>query len=117
MIKIRSDQMQSFGKLLRQRFVESEVARVRSERPAQAGAVPEARIRQFIEDAIKRAAALHLVAVSDVQRFVDLTFRLGREFEEDPAHLQVRILLEAFEVSGKLRLDRVDRMLAEGHPA
>ncbi|MEO8280099.1 MAG: hypothetical protein ABI564_10440 [Ideonella sp.] len=111
MLKIRHDQMQSFGKRLRSRFVESELARIRSERPEQVDQVPDAAIHQFIDNAIERAAALQLVAVGDVQRFVDLTFRLGRQFEDDPAHRQVRTLLEAFEVLGQLRLDRVDKLL------
>lgn len=112
MLTIRHDQMRSFGRTLRQRFIDSEIARVRAERPEQAGKVPDELIRQFVDNAIQRAAALHLVAVGDVQRFIDLTFRLGRQFEDDPAHQAVRRLLEAFEVSGRLRLDRVDKLLA-----
>ncbi len=117
MLAIRPDQMLSFGRLLRQKFIDAEVMRVRRERPAQAAQASDATIRQFVEHAVERAASYQLVAVGDVQRFIDLFFRLGRSFDEDPAYHEVRRLLEAFEVSGKLRLDRVDRLLAAGTAA
>ena len=109
----RPDQMQALGQLMRRRFVDGEIARVRRERPERAAEVSDAGIRDFVEQAIKRAADYQLVAVSDVQRFIDLSFRLGPAFEDDPAHTPVCVLLEAREVSGQLRLDRVDRLLAE----
>ena len=112
MLKIRDDQMQAFGRDLRRRFVESEVSRMRREQPALAAKASDAAIHQFIEYAIARAAVFELVAVGDVQRFVDLHFRLGRGFEDMPAHLPLRMVLEAVEVAGQLRLDRIDRLLA-----
>lgn len=116
MLTIQPDQMQAFGSLMRRRFVEGEVARVRRERPEQAARVEDDRIRQFVEHAIERAAAYQLVAVSDVQRYIDLNFRLGPNFEDRSEGQAVCVLLEALEVSGRIRLDRVDRLLEQRGP-
>lgn len=113
MLNIKPDQMQSLGRMMRERFVSEEIARVRRERPAQAARVDDARIRAFVEHAIARAAAYGLVQVSEVQRFIDLNFRLGPDFEERSDCQPVCVLLEATEVAGQLRLDRVDRLLGE----
>jgi hypothetical protein len=113
MLTIQPAQMQSLGRMMRERFVSEEIARVRRERPAQAVRVDDERIRAFIEHAIARAAAYGLVQVSEVQRFIDLNFRLGPDFEQRTEHQAVCVLLEATEVAGQLRLDRVDRLLAQ----
>ena len=113
MLIIEPAQMQVFGRLMRSRFVDGEIARVRRERPGQVAKVSDETIRQFVEHAIARAAEYQLVAVSDVERYIDLNFRLGPAFEDKPEHQPVCVLLEDFEVYGQLRLDRVDKLLAE----
>ena len=113
MLTIQPEQMQAFGSLMRRRFVDGEIARVRRERPEQAARVDDERIRAFVEHVIQRAAVYELVGVADVQRFIDLNFRLGPNFEDRSEHQPVCVLLEALEVSGRIRLDRVDRLLAE----
>jgi hypothetical protein len=111
MLHIRRDQMAFFGAQMRRRYVDEEIARVRRERPEQAARVDDAQIRAFIERAIAGAAAHGLVGVSDVQRYTDLHFRLGPDFESSEEHAAVRRLLEDRAVSGQLRLDRIDRLL------
>lgn len=111
MLSIRPDQMRFFAAEMRRRYVDEEVARVRRERPEQAARVANEQIRAFIEQAIARAAEHGLVGVSDVRRYTDLHFRLGPDFETREEHAPVRRLLEDRAVSGKLRLDRIDKLL------
>jgi len=111
MLTIRRDQMRFFGAEMRRRYIDEEIARVRRERPEQAAKVEDERIRAFIEHAIARAAVHGLVGVSDVRRYTDLHFRLGPDFETREEHAPVLRLLEDQRVSGKLRLDRIDKLL------
>jgi hypothetical protein len=113
MLNIRTDQMRSLGGLMRRRFVDGEVARLRADRPEQAARADDAAIRRFVEQAIASAREIGCVGVRDVQRYIDLHFRLGPGFMDDPAHAELRALLEEAPIPPKLRLDRVDRRLRE----
>lgn len=116
MLTLHPKQMQAFGEQARRRFVEEEVQRVRAQRGERAEGVSDAAIERFVEQAIARAATWGLVGVTDVQRFVDLSLRLGPAFEDDPRHQPLRRQLEARELSGKVRLDRIDALLPPAPP-
>ena len=112
MLQLQPEQLALFSRLARERFLDDEVQRLRRLRPAEAARANDAALLAFVERALERAQPYGIVGVSDVQRFIELTLRLGPAFEDETRWQPVCVLLEDTAVSARIRLDRVDALLA-----
>lgn len=110
MLTISRHQMLALGEAARVAFEGTAAAHLRSLFPGQTADRDDAWLGAFVRSGIERAAGHGIDFESDVLRYLEYTVMYGSGFEEQAAFEWARRILETPGLSGRARLDRIDRV-------
>jgi hypothetical protein len=112
MLTIRDAQMQAFGAMMLDSFVDRTVARVAREHPARYEAMGPDATRALVRQGIARAKTYTIEETGAVGAFIDLMVTLHPEFEKQPDMEDVMDILTDYELSDETRMQMVGEELA-----
>lgn len=113
-MRIRADQLHLFARQQEDAFVQTTaryLSRRHAERASAAGLTPDG-LPQFVRETIARGGRYGIVNEPDVRALCELRLILGPRFDTSPQHAPLRAVLEARELTGA---QKVDRMYAAMH--
>lgn len=95
MLTLRKEQMEIFRRQELRRFEDEVYAHLLREHPRACAALGEGAVRRSIRRGIERAGAYGITREPDVGGYIDLMYRLGHDFDTDPARPWARAILES----------------------
>ncbi len=117
MFVITREQMKLLGAEMEKAFTRRMVEYLRSFFPPQTKEMSDNELRKMVEAATDRAASYGIAEEEDVQRYLELMMRLGRNFDQDPAFGWAGSALRAKDIDGARKMRRIAnhlRMMDEG---
>ena len=93
MLVIRKEQMEVLQSYQRDQFEQRAQSYLREALPGACAGMDDAQLRQVIRAGVARAAEHDITAECDVVGYLELTLRLGRDFDTDPAYPWARPIL------------------------
>ncbi|HET7100189.1 MAG TPA: hypothetical protein VFJ52_03490 [Terriglobia bacterium] len=93
MIVIRQEQLDVFSDAAVKDFENRMVLHLRQALPQECSALEDEGLRQAIRQSMERAAGYGIVAERDVCKYTEVMFRLGRNFDRDPAFPELHAIL------------------------
>lgn len=85
MLEIRQEQMDVFDDYMLKKFENDLVVHLNTHFPQQCETMGETAVPEMIHHGIKRASTYGIVVENHVSRYINLMFRLGKDFDVDPA--------------------------------
>lgn len=76
--------------------------------PEQAGQMPEADLRQMIQQGVKAAEKYKVEAEADVQHYLELMFQLGPDFDTNPQTAWTQPILKREDLWPWEKLDEIE---------
>ena len=84
MLTIRKEQMAVFREPAINAFVKVVIAHLNKDFPDKCKELGEPKVHAMVRYGIQRAASYRITTEGDVRRYVDLMFRFGSDFDQDP---------------------------------
>ncbi len=107
MLHIRNEQLEALALDLYARFDDDACAHVKRYFPAQCEILSEAALLQLVRGNLRRARGFGLFSQYDLLRYLNLTFTLGNDFEQQASCAWALPFLQATDQSPTSRMDQL----------
>lgn len=117
MFVVTDKQMKILGAEMERAFTRRMVEYLRQYFPPQTKGMTDAELKKMVEAATARAAGYGITAEEDVQKFLELMMRFGKNFDQDPAVGWAGTILRPKDIDGARKMRRLAnriRMMDEG---
>ncbi len=94
MFVIRKQHMDACAEVAMRNYEDRVLEHLRESFPGKVQELGEAKTRESICDAVQKAKGHGLISERDACIFVDLTFKLGKDFDQDPQYPWAAEILE-----------------------
>jgi hypothetical protein len=108
---IRDEQIEGLKVGKRQRFEEGVVAHLERAYPEEVWNISTDDLRERVHSSVEKALSYGIDIEKDVSSYVDLTFELGENFDEDPQQEWAGEILRDESLSGAEKIAKIKKIL------
>lgn len=113
MLKLRKEHLAAFEAHVVNLFISRVTAHVKAVWPEECAEMGDPAVAEIVRNGIQRGSALGLSTEFDLVRYVDLSFLLTKDFENNPLAIWTRPILTDRLLAPRMKLERLYQRMDE----